>query len=53
MDGNLNTTGTDGTGIVFWHRELFPLDADPVRPRLEWRPAHPCSRKLQNEFSFH
>lgn len=37
MDGTLNTTGTDGTRIVFWHREL--------PPRLEWRPAQPAPQE--------
>lgn len=46
MDGTLNTTGTDGTRIVFWHREL------PPQARVAAGTAR-AARKLQDELSFH
>ena len=30
MDDTVSTTTSDSTKIVFWHRELPPLDADAV-----------------------
>jgi hypothetical protein len=34
MDASLNTIGINGSGIICWHRELPPLDAEPMEEHV-------------------
>ena len=34
MDGTMSKTTSDGTKIIFWHRDLPPLDADAVEEHV-------------------
>jgi hypothetical protein len=34
MDGTVSTTTSDSSKIVFWHRELPPLDADAAEEHV-------------------
>ncbi|SRR6266581_5369191 len=34
MDGSVNTIAANGSGIVYWHRELPPFDAEAMAEHI-------------------
>lgn len=34
MDSSVNTIGANGSGIIYWHRELPPFDAEAIEEHV-------------------